>query len=199
MKLLIAFILALSASLVGCSDSTDPSQAGVGFVKFHGQTFVVESTVAIVDVIPVASGIYLKLKMSTRGGGLVQFAVRSPDADFLSLLTVGAHKPLGGIADFAVSDLTDIQVGFNYLTEDDLSIVWESTTIEGDSFTGHGYVLIRARLNYACADSIRTAVQTYYPGDPEYDSYFERYCAPEFYFPAQRISFSVTEGMIAPE
>ena len=181
----------MAAAITSCSDGTSPEYPSAAKVGFHGNFYLVNSTnVRASYDFSDTSIYYLSVNIFTPDNSGVVFSFQAPDVDLDRLLALGEHPGSGSPQDRISCHLTDNPVGFWGLGPDEYSLVWQTLTRGEDSFSGQGYIHLKSRIEYACLDSFRTTDGVFGPGNPAYDQYYEIYCVPEYYFPAQKIQFS---------
>jgi len=186
-------LLWMAAAITSCSDGTSPEYPSAAKVSFHGNFYLVNSTnVRTGSAFSDSSLHYLLVYIITPDKSAFAFSFQAPDRDLDRLLTLGEHSGSGSPYDGISCHLTDNVdvVGFQGLGPDEYSLVWQTLTRGEDSFSGQGYVHLKSRIEYVCLDSFRTSDGVFGPGDPVYDQYYDIYCMPEYYFPAQKIQFS---------
>jgi hypothetical protein len=187
-------LLWMAAAITSCSDGTSPEYPSAAKVSFHGNSYLVNSTnVRARYDFGDSSLHYLSVSIITPDNPAFAFSFQAPDGDLDRLLTLGEHSGSGSLYDGIVCHFWDDNVDlvvFKRLGPDEYSLVWQTLTRSEDSFSGQGYVHLKSRIEYACLDSFRTPDGVFGPGDPAYDQYYDMYCMPEYYFPAQKIQFS---------
>lgn len=164
--------------------------------EFHGETYVCDEVVGVIDGYEDDPFVYgLFLDFNNDGERLIQISIQDPNGDRDGLLVEGVHHATGNHIDRIFNYMSPNVFSIGYLDSTRLSLEWEQVEIDGGKFSGHGYVNFHERLGLACADSIWFEGGFVGPGHPEYDNYFENYCAPGYYYPAQRISFTCKDGL----
>ncbi len=123
------------------------------------------------------------------------FSVRGPDGEPSALLVRGEHDGGSLSSNFVGLNAEGGSIGVD-TGSDQLSIVWESISVGEDTYSGHGYIDLKQRIDFACPDSLFTENGFIGPGDPEYDNYYQQFCEPEFYMPNQTIHFTCERGFI---
>jgi hypothetical protein len=201
MRLAVLFIMIAGIALFGgCSEcdrltGVDPE---LNMVQFHGGTYRcsgVECSVAGAEGGPPSYGLRIALEMES--GTRFGFSIQAPDDCIDSLLTKGTHTATGGAGDVIRTFLPGrASFSMTGLTAEDLEITWGEVSTTSTGFSGAGYVYIKREIRFVCADSVWIGGRFVKPGDPEYEDYYETYCAPDFYYPEQKIGFVCEDGRI---
>jgi hypothetical protein len=198
---IIAFVL-LSA-MCSCRDNTepvvDPAQRNIGEIEFHGEIYDFEFIECSVSGTDGGEQIYsLQISFTDEEGRSIGFGIQDSDNDPAELIVPGLHLATGQHRDGISNSMQPSSFTINYLGSECLSVFWEEVDLRDHAFSGRGYIEIRQRLDLACPDRIWIGGRYAHPGDPEYDDYYEKYCAPGYYYPAQRIWFTCENGSYRP-
>jgi hypothetical protein len=200
MKSILVFVtIGLIFGVAGCSDSTDPQPEPVpptyGEIQFHGDTFHFGPPECVVSgTVGGVTQYFLWIRFSDSENRAIEFSVQDHENNPANLITVGDHPATGHHWDGIYNRMQSAEFTINYIDSDQLSIVWEDVALNGRRLSGTGYIEIKERIELACPDSIFIGGGYAYPGDPVYDTYYEMYCEPGYFFPAQKICFECEEG-----
>jgi hypothetical protein len=200
MKTLLSIItVCLFSGIVGCSDSTDPlppaDPPSYNEIQFHGETYDFGAPECYVSGTDGGVSQYsLNIRFVDSENRSFKFSVQDHENNPANLVAVGDHPATGQHWDGIRNQMQPAGLTINYMGAEQLAIVWEEVTLSGRTFSGNGYIEIKERIEYACADSIFIGGGVAHPGDPEYDAYYETYCEPGYFYPAQRIWFECEEG-----
>ena len=195
----VSIAVGLLLGVVGCSDSTEPLPPSVpptyGEVQYYGETYDFGAPECFVSGTEGGVTKYsLRIRFVDSENRAIEFSVQDQENNPANLVTVGEHPTTGQHWDGIHNRMQPATFTINHMDSDQLAVVWEEVTLDGRTFSGTGYIDIRERIELACADSIFIGGGYAHPGDPEYDSYYEAYCAPGYYYPAQKIWFVCEEG-----
>lgn len=200
MKAILATIsVGLLLGAGGCSDSTEPLSLPVpptyGEIQYHGETYNFGAPECVVSGTEGGVTEYsLLIRFVDSENRELEFSVQDQQNNPANLVTAGEHPATGQHWDGIHNRMQPAGFTINYLDFDQLAVVWEEVTLNGRSFSGIGHIEIKERIELACADSIFIGGRYAHPGDPEYDIYYETYCEPGYYYPAQKIWFVCEEG-----
>jgi len=202
-KILFITEIILLSLILGCSDSTklgpDTVPTNTGEIEFHGEIYTFESIECTVSGTDGGEPTYsLQIRFTDEEGRSIGFGIQDQDNDPANLLLPGLHLATGQHWDGISNRMQPSSFTINYLGSDYLSVFWEEVDLQDHYFSGRGYIEIHRRLELSCPDRIWIGGKYAYPGDPEYDNYYETYCAPGYYYPAQRIWFTCENGTYWP-
>ncbi len=189
----------ISLLIAGCSDSTGPDIPVLDTIQFHGISYPIgQAQVSVVTPGDGPPGFSLSaiIPTSSPGDGFVLFRIQGLGNDPNDLLTVGEKGGSYEANNSIYCDHAGPRLQFSDLSGDEFSIVWESISVTDETFSGEGFINIKQRINYICADSLYNINGSFGPGDPTYDRYFQSSCEPGFFFSQQKIRFSCEEGLV---
>ena len=201
------FLLVFSVLFFGCGGNDDktspdanetsaPEATYYQQVAYYGSVYSFDAidcyVAGSVGTTPVVY--MLAIDFENGQGQSMSFSVQDSENSPENLVSVGEHnvseQHRGAIDNMAQSHTFSI----GDLTEKQFAIVWDEVNLSQYLFSGKGYIHIKERIELECADQIWVGGKYAYPGDPEYDEYYENYCAPGYFFPAQKIMFECVDG-----
>jgi hypothetical protein len=194
--LVIASVTFIAAAL-GCSDNTkpEPQTAVISEIQFYGATYNFQTVECAVSSITGGTPVYyLTIRFVDEEDRAIEFSIQDQQNNPGGLVAVGSHAATGQHWDGIRSDFHPFGFFFNHMNAGQLAVVWEEITLSNHMFSGAGYIELRERIDFACADSIYYDGEFCYPGDPMYDYYHEFFCEPGYYYPAQEIRFACENG-----
>jgi len=166
-----------------------------GEVLFHNQSFQYEQVECYISGTVGGPTTYsLSINFVDSLDRSINFSIQDAENDPAKLSEIGLHRATGGFRDGINNRLTSPHFLISSLDETQLSLTWEHITVEEYTFSGNGYISVHERIELECADSVWVGGRFAYPGDIEYDSYFESYCEPEYFYPSQKILFECQDG-----
>ncbi|UCF05207.1 MAG: hypothetical protein JSV33_15015 [bacterium] len=195
--------IVLLSLILSCSDSTkpgpDPVPKNIGEIEFHGETYYFESVECVITGTEGGEPVYLlQIEFTDEEDRSIGFRIQDPDNNPANLIVPGLHLATGQHWDGISNRMQPWGFTINYLGSDYLSVFWEEVELQDHSFSGRGYIEIHQRLELTCPERTWVGGKWAYPGDPEYDNHYEKYCAPGYYYPAQRIWFTCENGAYWP-
>jgi len=192
--------IVLLVLLLGCEDSTTPTiEHEYGVIAFHGEIYHFENVQCDVQGTIGGEPVYsLEIHFTDKEGRRISFQIQDPDNDPSNLIKPGLHLATGQHWDGIFTGMQPSTFTMNLLGPTQLAVSWDKVRMVGEYFMGRGHIDIFERLDLACASRIWIGGAYAYPGDPEYDKYYENYCAPGYYYPAQRIWFICENGAYMP-
>ncbi|UCF06577.1 MAG: hypothetical protein JSV33_05995 [bacterium] len=203
MRSVVVFAFIGLAVVLGCSDSTgpepEPIPSTIGEIRYHGETYQFDTIECRVFCTDGGDPVYsLEIEFIDTENRSIEFAIQDPGNNPANLVTPGEHRATGQHWDAVRSRMQPSTFTINYLGSDSLSVNWEEIELKGHAFSGRGFIEVHQRLELVCADSIWVGGEFAYPGDPAYEEYFERYCEPGYFYPAQKIWFECEDGIYGP-
>lgn len=190
----IGLLACVMFAIIKCDNNTKPEIPIFNTVSFHGQAYWFENMECCISGSVGGEIQYvLVVTFTDQENRRISFRIQDPNNEPNGFLTAGEHSATGHL-DNIYNKLTGNSFSIGCLTQEQMAIFWEEIEVDDHLFNGTGYIHLKQRLDYVCADSIWIGGSFAYPGDPEYDQYYETYCSPGYYYPAQKVWFECING-----
>ena len=194
MKTRILIIFLLFPLIYGC-EKDDVKKDDVKFEYFSSQ-IIINDKICLLDTVIISIDSYfggplreqlrfefVQLDKEKFNSFIFKFEESNDLID--DLIKKGIHIPYkSGIRNGLKSSTYSMSV-----EKGSISIYWKKVHINDNNISGEGFIEIKNRIDFQCADSIWSSGGYKKPGDYEYDSYWESYCSPPDYYISQRIEF----------